>query len=375
MDRNPAAASFLKSTFATAGVEGLLNGTFLVLGTIAVYLLATRSPSLRASCNLSTLGRLFRTPLIAGSVLLIILITAHFVCTMYRTLHGVTLILSGRSPVAFYDDLSHPVFVLMCLLLTMSISLTDCLLVWRLWIVSNRCIVTIALPTCTALAFFVCGIRVTVFFATTSPRVMDISASTIHAPEISKWVEANILITFITNLYCSSFISFFIYRIISRTGMNEKKYRSVLSIIIESAALWSAYTIFCFTIYYMRSPLTLLSLDLSPAMAGISFMLINVRIGLGWDTTPTVVQSTDFSAGALPRFKSSWKGTSGMTTSVGSACCTCVLRYNADAAKKVGLQSGSRIEEAESPTSTMVGTGSPPSCPRTTLRVDTDRQQ
>lgn len=44
----------------------------------------------------------------------------------------------------------------------------------------------------------------------------------------------------------------------------------------------SAWIIFYFATFLARSHVQLVVLDCWPAVAGISFMLINVRVGLGW---------------------------------------------------------------------------------------------
>jgi len=73
----------------------------------------------------------------------------------------------------------------------------------------------------------------------------------------------------------------------------------VLAIFVESAIIYTAWTIFFFITYQFQSNIQFFAIDVYPSMAGISFMLINVRVGLGWAkiAEPTVV-TTGITAGS-----------------------------------------------------------------------------
>jgi hypothetical protein len=64
----------LVSTFATAGVEGFLDGVFVVLCLTALYLLIHRSPNRRSKSP--GFWRSLAHPMVFGSVLLLLLISA-----------------------------------------------------------------------------------------------------------------------------------------------------------------------------------------------------------------------------------------------------------------------------------------------------------
>ena len=55
-----------------------------------------------------------------------------------------------------------------------------------------------------------------------------------------------------------------------------------LAIFVESAALYSAWATLFVILYLSRSPLQTVGSGCGPSMIGISFMLITVRVGLGW---------------------------------------------------------------------------------------------
>ncbi|EFI27885.1 hypothetical protein CC1G_14376 [Coprinopsis cinerea okayama7 len=218
---------YITTALAATGIEGVLNGLCLVLGAISIWLLTTRSPAFKTSPRkLSVLGCLFRSPLILGSILLVVVITTHWGCSMYRMLHGMTLFANQHYPKEFFDEITHPLYVLMCGLVVTAILLTDGLLVWRLWIVSDHCIYTMTVPCLAALAFLACAIRIFVFFAMASAAVKsnsDIPGANIYSSDLAKFIGACILITFM---------------ILVRNGTGDKKLKALMCIVIESAAIY-----------------------------------------------------------------------------------------------------------------------------------------
>lgn len=97
----------------------------------------------------------------------------------------------------------------------------------------------------------------------------------------------------------------YIYRIQNMTFFSDKTaLKSVITIVTESALVWSLWSICVLINYYQQSFLSLLTFDCCPAMSGIAFMLINVRVGLGWDISPYSAnhQQTTYSV-TLPTFK------------------------------------------------------------------------
>ncbi|KAJ7325840.1 hypothetical protein DFH08DRAFT_816917 [Mycena albidolilacea] len=78
---------------------------------------------------------------------------------------------------------------------------------------------------------------------------------------------------------------------------------SVLSIIIESAALYTAWGIIFFVAYQSRSNLQFVAVDCWPTITGISCMLIHVRVELGWAQTGSTLTRTSANLGsAQPQF-------------------------------------------------------------------------
>jgi len=57
---------------------------------------------------------------------------------------------------------------------------------------------------------------------------------------------------------------------------------SALALIVESAALYTSWALFFFFAYQTRSNLAFFAIDCLPTISGIAFLLIHVRVSLGW---------------------------------------------------------------------------------------------
>ncbi|KAH6913344.1 hypothetical protein BKA70DRAFT_1026585, partial [Coprinopsis sp. MPI-PUGE-AT-0042] len=291
----------LVSTFATAGVEGFLDGVFVVLCLTALYLLIHRSPNRRS--KRPSFWQSLAHPMVFGSVLLLFIIVAHWACTMIRVLTAVSLISRGESAMEYLEDVSNPTIVTGAFLIVTAVAIADFLLIWRLWIVSEHNFWIILPPFLTGVGFIVCGYRGCAWFAESHA-----AEAGIHSVAVVNWIQAALRLTCTprTNMYCSGGRPFAfqryrrlieepllaglmvcIYKIHALTIFGDKSaLKSVIIIVTESALLWSLWSIFVFINYHRQSFLSLLTFDGCPAMCGIAFMLINVRVGLGWDTSP-----------------------------------------------------------------------------------------
>ncbi|KAG2008094.1 hypothetical protein CC2G_013562 [Coprinopsis cinerea AmutBmut pab1-1] len=286
--------------FLTAAFESFLNGVFLILAFGALYLWFTRSHGLfnganravsspsRTMINATFKGKcaeFFRrlsNPLVYGSILLILTVNAHWICTIVRLLRAASLVESNHSPVWLYDDLSQPTFVLMSLIVTISIPIADSLLIWRLWIISRKSKLIIIPPILGVVAFLAGGFRVTVWFSGAQGPWHHF-----FHPDIKNWILCNAIVTALTNIYCSVCLTVHICRITMHTkGYLPTRRRPILNLIIESATLHSIWSTVIIIAYQTQSKLSLLVLQCGPAVAAIAFMLINVRAGLGWDARP-----------------------------------------------------------------------------------------
>ncbi|TFK23613.1 hypothetical protein FA15DRAFT_459439 [Coprinopsis marcescibilis] len=295
----------LAIAFTTAGVEGILNGTFIVLCLTALYLLIYRSPN-RASKRPRLLPNLSR-PLVYGSMALLIIIVSHWSCTMARVVEISMVIGRGDSPTTFLDGITDPLAIAKTLFLVLAGLVSDALLMWRLWVVSDRNRYVVIPPILTWLILLVTTLRVGAFYIQVSKE------PSVQLPEISRWIQVIGFATIFTNVYCAeSEQSPSSATMISSSFLQTQ---FLLVIIVEGAVVWGAWTVFVFVAYHTNSPLINMAFDGCPAAAGIAFMLINVRVGLGRDTNPTMVNrvsgpplptfahSTTSDSSSIPSFK------------------------------------------------------------------------
>ncbi|TFK27517.1 hypothetical protein FA15DRAFT_692484 [Coprinopsis marcescibilis] len=258
----------------TSGFEGFLCGIFSVLASVALYLFLIR----RGGSTLESARRrrvsTFSRPLVLGTVLLLLLIVAHWVCTMARNATVLSLVDVGRSATEIESGVAYFRLAKLGIVACVGI-VADGLLMWRLWIVSNQSRIAIAPPIISSLVFSGLAIGMTPLLARYPLR---------HEM-VRPWVIASGSSVMVTNLYCTVTLAYYISRIQSRTVCIDKsKMARLLALTIESAGLWTAWYIFMLVSFLSGSPLVEFAFHGCPAVAGIACILINVRVGLGRDT-------------------------------------------------------------------------------------------
>lgn len=144
----------------------------------------------------------------------------------------------------------------------------------------------------------------------------------------------------------------------------------------------STWSIFAYVNYHLQSFLSLLSIDGCPAMAGISFMLINVRVGLGWDVAPHSVDhlTINSSFGDLPTFRvvDSFSQRSLVTESAPYSPGRESSRYSRSTSVAVQSATRSAFENSSTPASSvmkMLTPGHTPRTPRFAFNRDKDKEE
>ncbi|OBZ73541.1 hypothetical protein A0H81_05882 [Grifola frondosa] len=122
-----------------------------------------------------------------------------------------------------------------------------------------------------------CGVGITYQFTQYFP------GENVFVSAAGRWITSDCVFTLCTNVYSTVMIAYRVWKAnkaIRRFGGSSLM--EVLAIFVESAALYTSWTIFFFASYQSQSNLQFTAVDCWPAMSGIAFMLINVRVGLGW---------------------------------------------------------------------------------------------
>ncbi|KAF8888961.1 hypothetical protein CPB85DRAFT_277264 [Mucidula mucida] len=271
---------------ASTGVESLCYGVFITL-TIAYAALACMRRDAKAYTRHSQL------PMKIGSAVLFLSVTTHWTSTMIRLFEAFAFFENGQAPTLYYADLTRWTLTLKTSSVVVAVLSGDAMMIYRLWVVWGHNIYVCIFPLITEAGLFVCGIGM----VNTLSHLNPTTENGIFASAAGQWITSDFVITFVTNIYCTALIAFRIYNVDKHSKMagvvrlSRINLISALVILVESAAIYTTWTVVCLIVYQCASNALFPVADILPCAAGVSFMLINVRAGLGWAQT---------SAGAPP---------------------------------------------------------------------------
>ncbi|KZS99896.1 uncharacterized protein LAESUDRAFT_816805 [Laetiporus sulphureus 93-53] len=257
---------------ATTCIETFLYGVFFVLSIISLLLLWQRQ---QMYGKRNSMSRISHATIMVFVVLVFIANTLHWIVEVVRVFEA--FIYFSNGPLEYYGDLSRPTEIVQSAATIVVIVLTDAMFLYRLWIVWAYNIRVVIFPICTWLGLFVAGIG-TIYQLTQMSFGESIWAGT-----LGDWLTTNVATSLCTNVYCTVMIAWRIWSMSSslRPSIGART-MSVLATIIESAALYSIWSLFFLITFEAKTDLQVLSNETLPFIAGISFTLINVRVGLGW---------------------------------------------------------------------------------------------
>ncbi|KIY50733.1 hypothetical protein FISHEDRAFT_24365, partial [Fistulina hepatica ATCC 64428] len=272
----------VNSTLAGFVVETFLYGNFFVLSATSTTLLCVRQAEIDRQNNGPSLKRnpfsVLRTPMFIGSVVITALVTTHWITNVVSLFQAFIYFDDGQNPELYYADCSRPTYIIRtCIVCLNFVACDSMIFVCRLWIVWNHSKRVIVFPIVTVMAMAATGgvltYEFTKFTATMNP----------FATEAGAFITCQTAFSLVTNVYCTSFIAWRILAVSRATrAVGSSDLLSVLANFIESAALYTIWSIVFGSIYWVESSMQIVFLNSMPSIAGISFMLINVRVGLGW---------------------------------------------------------------------------------------------
>ncbi|KAJ8091735.1 hypothetical protein PM082_020970 [Marasmius tenuissimus] len=279
--------SILSVSLANVALETLLFGIFLTLVFICSFLqvLLLRDPSTSVSQNpRGSLGlpltALVRRPLFLASVGLMITVSGHWICTIIRLFKASAFFEEGSALAsAYYLDVTRNPYVVKTAFLILSGILCDGTIIYRLFLIWGSSCLIIIFPTLCFLALTGSGISAIYRFANASSggtpyEVVPLSCSIVE-----------FLSTLLTHIYSTGMIAWRIWSAhrdskqlsespVSTSHINLKTW---LAIFVESGILYSSWSTFLGVTYGTRPDLFTLVVDNMAVMAGISFILINLR--------------------------------------------------------------------------------------------------
>lgn len=197
------------ANLGTVCIESHLYGVFFLLAVTSIYFLVRREKHnmRRKQFTTGICKSLFKQPMFAAAIALLITITAQWILTVTRLFQAFVLYKGGNAPLEFYGDLRETTEVFKTGFLIATLVFGDSMLIYRLWIVWGHNTWVIIFPCCTLVSLMICSVGITYQFTQHIPGedVSDIAAG--------RWITSDAVFTLCTNIYCSAMIAFRIWRL------------------------------------------------------------------------------------------------------------------------------------------------------------------
>ncbi|KAJ7791663.1 hypothetical protein B0H14DRAFT_3115392 [Mycena olivaceomarginata] len=250
------------SFFATV-IGSFFYGLFFILAILSTALHIQRIMCNHPSaCRRVIMRSVLRNPMIMAGFTLFLTVTAHWILDMIDTAHG---LLESDNPQVYFIAPIRPRAVTGVGFFLASLVTCDAMIIYRLWIVWNN------------------GIGVT-----RQLTIMTVGES-LFSNGTARWIVTDSVFNLLTNIYSTGLIAYRIHEIntlASSVGLTRvnggEDLKSVMAILVESSAFLSTWIVFEMVTYTIKSPLQSFVQVTLGTVSGISFMLINVRVALGW---------------------------------------------------------------------------------------------
>ncbi|EPS98828.1 hypothetical protein FOMPIDRAFT_1031154 [Fomitopsis schrenkii] len=260
---------------ATVVLESVFYGIFLVLASTSIFFHVSRARTTQQSQSRNWKALL--DPIFIGSIVISLAVTGHWITTVMRLFDAFANYNDGNTALEYYASVWFSTETAQTSFLVCTLIMCDSMLIYRLWIVWNYNYVIVILPTCAVLGLCISG--------PVAVHKQTLVRGSIFAPALTHWVNACYSFTFVTNIYSSCGIAYRVWlarQRVSAIRVGGPNLMDVLVTMVESATLYASYTIFFLGTYEAKSNLQFFTIDTLCPIAGIAFMLINVRVGLGW---------------------------------------------------------------------------------------------
>ncbi|KAJ7454184.1 hypothetical protein FB451DRAFT_1280400 [Mycena latifolia] len=283
--------SLVAVNMAAVVLEGFLYGIFLVLFATNLYIRTTRYARPR---QFVSRGALWWNPIVISTLAIFATCTVHWILTIQAFFQAFLNATDPTATLLFYLDNGRPILVARVSLTVLTLLIGDALIIHRLWLIWNREFRVVALPVLTWLGVLVCGIFVVYALSESSVRNSKFLASA------GQWLTANWVLSVFTNVYCTVVMAWRLWTSSREMGnIDGGLLLSMLVILVESAAMWTAWAIFFAVTYQAGSTVSALATDLSGPIIGLVNMLIHLRVGLGWSHTLKASTTANASGAAM----------------------------------------------------------------------------
>ncbi|KAH8823824.1 hypothetical protein DL96DRAFT_1713195 [Flagelloscypha sp. PMI_526] len=271
------------------GVHGFLYGLFLVLSILSSIVLVLRHR--RAKLE----GSIWLHPLFVGGLALTTFVTIHWILSF---VHGAEVTLKGTPTLYYFQGTPQAGGLLamdwLCAFMC------DFTMIYRLWTMYNGARAIVALPAVSVAGLLVTGPGIIYELVRLKP------GETMYKPSFFKWIPADGALSMCTNMYCTIFISFRIWKASQPLapgirGVSSSLPKRIIPLLSQSAFLYTGISAAFYIAVFLKSPLQWPFLELWPVVAGISFVLLSSDIAMTWVANvadPRRVTSVNFRRGA-----------------------------------------------------------------------------
>ncbi|KAJ7717980.1 hypothetical protein B0H16DRAFT_1610043 [Mycena metata] len=250
----------------TVVLESLLYGILLVCACATLYLRFARHKKITGDRTpIWRTRRVWWNPVVTPTVAILATCSAHWILTVVRFFEAFS---SGGNAVAllFYSNDSRSTQVARSALTELAVLIGDAVIIHRLWLIGNRNIYVTIIPVISWIGVLVCAIVVTVLFSQSNLEQDPFRTSA------GNWVTGNWVLTAVAAL-------------IAWECLGNGVLMRVLAILVESAALWTAWTVFFAVSYQTHSNLHSIVTDLTATTVGLVNMFVHLRVEFGWSST------------------------------------------------------------------------------------------
>ncbi|KAE9392005.1 hypothetical protein BT96DRAFT_924966 [Gymnopus androsaceus JB14] len=215
--------------------------------------------------------------IVGVAVLMFLLSTCHVSLGFSRLIEGFIVLRNQLGgPAAYFSDVSIPANVAKVTIHTVNSVLGDSIMVWRCYNVWEQRWLPSILPILLIIASAVCGFGQAIIFAEAK------STHSAFGPQLEKWNGSLFSLSLTTNVVVTSLIATRIWWVGRQINPESTfKYRRVLTLVIESGAIYSSALIIEITLYFLNSNAFYIIYDPIAQLTAITPTMIIVMTSLG----------------------------------------------------------------------------------------------
>ncbi|KAJ7219554.1 hypothetical protein GGX14DRAFT_541344 [Mycena pura] len=238
----------------------MFYGIYFVLFVISMYLLLQQG-SINKVRGQANYVPILRSMVFISGVALFIVVTGDWAETVFRNAQALVYFKES-----YLTSNAQPSAIAAGVFLALSLILGDSMIVYRLWVVwhYNKLVMIIPLDVFPVSAGFI------------------VEGDIHQSPNQVTALTAFTAFTMATNIYCTIFISWAIWRVTSNSSpIGGANLRHFLAVVVESAALYTAWVIYYTITHELGLNIQYIAISTFPTVVGIANALIHVRIAMG----------------------------------------------------------------------------------------------